>query len=348
TLSGTVSGTGALSKTSSGTLTLSGANTYSGATTVQAGTLLVDGNQSAATGLATVQSGATLGGNGTLGGNVVVASGGALSPGDTGAVGALTINGNLTLNSGAALNYQFGQANTPGGALNDLTTVNGNLTLGGRLNVSTSPGGSFGPGVYRIFNYAGTLTNNGLGIGSAPAGTYYVQTSIANQVNLVNSTGLTLNFWDGAAGPKDNGVINGGTGIWQNAAGNDNWADSTGKVNAPFSNGSFAVFEATPGTVTVDNSLGNVSTSGMQFAVSGYTITGNALTLSAASNILRVGDGTAARAGMTATIDAALVGTGGVQKTDLGTLVLTGANTYSGGTTITAGTLQLGDGGTSG
>jgi fibronectin-binding autotransporter adhesin len=348
TLSGTIGGTGALSKTSSGTLTLTGANTYSGATTVQAGTLLVDGNQSAATGLTTVQSGATLGGNGTLGGNLVVASGGALNPGDTGAVGALTVSGNLTLNSGAALNYQFGQANTPGGALNDLTTVNGNLTLAGTLNVSTSPGGSFGPGVYRIFNYAGTLTNNGLGIGTAPAGTYYVQTSIANQVNLVNSTGLTVNFWDGAAGPKDNGVINGGNGTWQNASGNDNWADSTGKVNAPYANGSFAVFEATPGTVTVDDSLGNVAASGLQFAVSGYTVTGDALTLTGASNILRVGDGTAASAGMTATIASVLTGTGSVQKTDLGTLVLTGSNTYSGGTTITAGTLQLGNGGSSG
>ena len=341
TLAGAVSGSGSVTQSGTGTTVLSGANTYSGATTVQAGTLLVDGNQFGATGLTTVQSGATLGGNGTLGGNVAIASGGTLSPGNTGAVGALTVNGNLTLNNGAALNYQFGQANTPGGALNDLTTVNGNLTLAGTLNVSTSPGGTFGPGVYRIFSYGGTLTNNGLGIGTAPAGTYYVQTSVANQVNLVNSTGLTLSFWDGAAGPKNNGAVNGGSGTWQNAAGNDNWTDSTGTLNAPYTNGTFAVFQGTAGTVTVDNSLGNVTTSGMQFATDGYTVTGNALTLTGASNIIRVGDGTSAGAGMTATINAPLAGNGGLQKTDLGTLVLGGTNTYTGGTTVSAGTLRI-------
>ncbi|WP_414590534.1 autotransporter-associated beta strand repeat-containing protein, partial [Anabaena sp. CCY 9614] len=35
-------------------------------------------------------------------------------------------------------------------------------------------------------------------------------------------------------------------------------------------------------------------------------------------------------------------------KAGNGTLVLTGASTYSGGTTITGGTLQLGDGGNTG
>jgi fibronectin-binding autotransporter adhesin len=341
TFGGTISGSGSVTQAGSGTTVLSGTNAYTGATMVQAGTLLVNGNQSAATGPTTVQGGATLGGTGTLGGDVTIASGGTLSPGNAGAVGTLTVNGNLTLNSGTTLNYQFGQANTPGGALNDLTTVNGNLTLAGTLNMSTSPGGSFGPGVYRIFNYAGTLTNNGLSIGSAPAGTYYVQTSVANQVNLVNSTGLTLSFWDGAAGPKNNGAINGGNGAWQNAAGNDNWADSTGTINAPYTSGTFAVFQGTPGTVTVDNSLGNVTTSGMQFATNGYTVTGNALTLNGASNIIRVGDGTSAGAGMTAIINAPLAGTGGVQKTDLGTLVLGGNNTYTGGTTVSAGTLRI-------
>ena len=74
------------------------------------------------------------------------------------------------------------------------------------------------------------------------------------EVNLVNAAGLTLNFWDGAAPPnKDNSRVDGGNGVWQNNLGNDNWTNVTGTVNAPFSNGSFAIFEAQPGTVTVDS-----------------------------------------------------------------------------------------------
>ena len=135
--------------------------------------------------------------------------------------------------------------NVPGGPLNDLVNVGGNLTLDGTLNVTRPPGGSFGPGIYRMFNYAGTLTDNGLDVGShAERARRFVQTAIASQVNLVNTAGLTLNFWDGAAGPKNDGVIHGGNGTWRVAGGNNNWTEATGAVNADYAQDSFAIFRA--------------------------------------------------------------------------------------------------------
>ena len=50
----------------------------------------------------------------------------------------------------------------------------------------------------------------------------------------------------------------------------------------------------------------------------------------------------------TVEIAATIGGTTGLTKSDAGTLILTGANSYSGGTTIAGGTLQIGAGGTSG
>ncbi len=140
----------------------------------------------------------------------------------------------------------------------------------------STPGGSFDPGVYRVFSYGGALTDNGLAIGTIPSPDFYLQTSIANQVNLVNTAGLTLNYWDGAAGPKNNGVPDGGNGVWQASAGNDNWTEATGLVNAPYRDGAFAIFPTAPGTVTVDASLGAVTASGMQFLTDGYRVEGDA------------------------------------------------------------------------
>ena len=255
--------------------------------------MLVNGNQASATGATGIASGATLGGSGRIGGDVTLANGATLAPGSNG-VGTLAINGNLSLGASSTLNFELGQANTVGGPLNDLVTVGGNLTLDGTLNVAISPGGTFGPGTYRLFNYGGTLTDNGLALGAAPGGsTLTVQTATAGQVNLLNSGGLTLNLWDGT-GPKFNNVVNGGSGISQNGTGNDNWTTPAGDVNAPYADGAFAIFSGLPGTVTVDNSLGQVSASGMQFASSGYVVTGGPVALTGATAIIRVGDGTPA------------------------------------------------------
>lgn len=78
--------------------------------------------------------------------------------------------------------FEFGEANVAGGALNDLVDVGGDLVLDGTLNVSVSAGGSFGGGVYRVFNYGGALTDNGLTLGTMPIGSELsVQTAIAGQ-----------------------------------------------------------------------------------------------------------------------------------------------------------------------
>ncbi|MBZ9817851.1 autotransporter-associated beta strand repeat-containing protein, partial [Mesorhizobium sp. CA7] len=343
TFGGVISGTGGLNQIGAGTTILTAANSYGGQTNVNSGTLLVNGNQSGATGLTAVAGGATLGGTGIIGGDVTMADGSTLSPGGSGnSAGALTINGNLTLSGGTSLAYNFGQANAPGGALNDVVNVGGNLTLDGTLNITAAAGGSFGPGVYRVFNYNGSLIDNGLALTSPD---YSVQTSIANQVNLINTAGQLLTFWDGDAGPKNNSVVDGGNGTWQVAGSGDNWTTSGGEVNAPWSNGQFAVFQGTPGTVSVDNGNGAVTVNGMQFAADGYRIQGDAITLTGGPAIINVGDGTSGSAGYKATIASDLVGNTGLTKVDYGTLILAGNSSYVGATTVQDGTLAAGKAG---
>ena len=142
------------------------------------------------------------------------------------------------------------------------------------------------------------------------------------QVNLVNTNGLTLNYWDGAIGPKNDGQVNGGSGVWtaNGALTNDNWTGMDGALNAPWTQSAFAVFMGQSGIVSVDSIInGPLLTQGMQFAANGYTLVNNtaldALTLvgvpvSGGPNeaVIRVGDGTAGGTGYTATIAATLAG----------------------------------------
>ncbi|HEY9237507.1 MAG TPA: autotransporter-associated beta strand repeat-containing protein, partial [Burkholderiaceae bacterium] len=335
TVSGVIAGTGGLAKTGDGILTLTGANSYTGGTNISAGTLMVDGT---VVGAMNVASGGTLGGNGTVGGVTTVASGGTLI-GRQGEV--LTFGSDLTLSSGSNINVSLGAPESTG-----LFNVAGNLTLAGQLNVTDL--GGLSVGVYRLFDYGGSLTDNGLAIGTLPAGVdtsdVTVQTAVANQVNLINTTGVTLRFWDGGnPANQDNNEVNGGDGVWTTS--NANWTDANGAVNGAWTNDHFAIFEGSAGTVTVS---GAISIAGMQFATDGYQIEGDAITLARSETIIRTGVGSYSGASVTATIASELTGTGGLVKTDFGTLVLTAANSYAGGTIVREGTLQLGDGGTSG
>lgn len=315
------------------------------------GVTFVDDDQSAATGAITVASGGTLGGKGIIGGSVTVAEGGTLAPGSDGAVGTLTINGNLGFSSGSRLLYDFAVPTAGSGPASDLLDVKGNLTLDGTLEFSAASGVARGAGVYRLINYGGSLTDNGLAV---PSG-LVVQTGVAHQVNLVDAQDMTLSFWDGDSGPGNDSVVNGGSGTWESdgAGSRSNWTDVNGTANSTYKDGSFAVFQAAPGTVTVDAGKGAVNAAGMQFASDGYIVQGDAIQLTGSAgdpghSIIRVGDGSMAGSGYTVTIQSALTGTAGLVKTDAGTLVLGGTNTYTGGTTVDGGILRIGDGGTGG
>jgi outer membrane autotransporter protein len=328
TFAGTLSGTGNLAQVGSGVLTLSGNSAgFAGTTTVSAGGLTVTGQLG---GNVTVSAG-TLSGTGSIGGAVSLANGTHL----VGANGSTLSMGSLALSSGTAIDVTLSQ---PSGTA--LFAVAGDLTLDGTLNITAQPG--FGAGVYRLISYGGTLTDNGLALGTVTGATtdgLTVQTAAAGQVNLINSNGATLAFWDGATvSNRDNGQVDGGAGSW--SLGTRNWTDANGTINGPMQPvPSFAVFQGTGGNVTIDNGAGQVSATGMQFATNGYTLSGGALALSGTQAIVRVGDGTASGAGITATIASALTGSSALVKTDLGTLVLTGANSYTGGTIVQAGTL---------
>ncbi|PCM47175.1 transporter, partial [Pseudomonas fluorescens] len=321
---GNLTGAGTLNKTGTGQLLLTGNNTFTGDTSVQAGNLIVNGVLNSAN--VNVASGAKVGGSGQLGGNVQLASGATLTGGGTAT--PLSV-GSLALSSGTNLDFSLGSAASSTTVVN----VAGNLTLDGTLNISNA--GGFGTGVYQLFRYGGSLTDNGLVYGSLPvsAANLTLQTAIANQINLlVQGTPGEVQFWNGGTTNPD-GSIGGGSGVWGPGT---NWTDPSG-TQALASNGQFAVFGGQAGTVTVQ---GNQNFTGLQFLTGGYSLVpGAGGTLTPVNGA----DGSLApvrvNAGASAEIDVPLIGTGGIEKLDSGTLVLTGANTYSGGTTVSGGTL---------
>jgi len=334
---GVVGGTGgSLIKAGSGTLTLNGANTYTGGTTVSEGTLVVGDADHAGAQVAgdlTVQNGATLGGIGTVGGAGTLSSveaGGIVAPGNS--IGTITLGGSLDLTAGAVLDYEFGTSGaTAGVGRSDRIDIGEDLTLDGTLNLVQSTDatdGVAGMGYYRLMSYGGTLSDNGLEIGdtsafSATSG-FEVQADGGNVDLFVAALGEdTLQHWQG------------GDGTWD--ATNKQWLNQDGELSVAWA-GNHAVFKNQPGGFsggTIDVT-GTQSFAGLQFVDEGYRLQGpGVLETKAAGSELRV-------LADSAEIATAITGSGGINKTQDGTLVLSGTNTYEGGTRLTAGALSVG------
>ena len=155
-------------------------------------------------------------------------------------------------------------------------------------------------------------------------------------------TGVEPHIWDPDT-LYDNGTT-GGAGTWDTSS--NSWDDVPGPQpppppasDTPWDNAThandIAVFGGNPGSGIVTVAV-PISAGGFQFDNSGYNIQGNFIGLSAPPGRTPIIDTGANNAMISSTI----VGNG-FTKVGTGTLALTGANNYTGATTVNAGTLLV-------
>lgn len=324
-----------LTVTSGNTQVFDGSANFPGGVDVNGGTLVIGGNGGG--------SGVTLGGNVNANSNGTVAgfgsingdlnvSGARVAPGyevgtPTGVSnGNLVVNGNLSMNN-SVFNFETGYAGLPitQPGTGDNITVRGNAAINNTtLNVTVNTLG-VNAGYYRILSYGGSLSGNGLTLGSvsgdsAPAATIQNLTG-DKQINLILGPSTT-NLWNGngAASATRSG---GGNGTW--SAASANW-NSPSNATGALPDGGYAIFTGAAGTVNVDGSAGPVRVSGIQFATDRYRLQGAPITLVGSGGnppAIVVGDGTYASGQFVDTIDNPLQGTQGFVKTGPGSVILT-------------------------
>ena len=205
---------------------------------------------------------------------------------------------------------------------------------------------------------AGTFVNLGavvLSSGTSSSGNTQPLISLAAIPELQNiASGTTVTFrlvsWGGTSTGSwylnqfqtgNDLVVNGTltapvgtTYTWTGTGGGGTWQDGQqGSFNAAYANSGISVaeFAGTGEAVTVAGA--GVEAGQLKFLSSGYTVAGGPLTL---------GLGTVTTDSATAAaISAPVAGTAGLTKAGDGSLVLSGSNTYTGSTTISAGTLEI-------
>ena len=347
-------GATSLTKTGSGTWVLGGGNTYTGATTVSAGALKAGvasvAGVSGAFGVGSAvtlsdTSGAllnitgyntqvgSLAGGGTTGGNVVLGAA-TLTVGDSNSTsfgGVISGTGSITKTGSGTL------------TLSGVNTFDGVATISQGTLATTSTGRLANAATVKVAS-SGTFA---LGADDEIAS---LQEDTASVGNVVLTGTLRVG---GNVSSSFSGVISGAGGLTK--AGTGTWTlsgDNTYSGPTRIASGTLSV-----------SSLGNIGTGtsnlgqptagtdrlSLEGGVLQYTGTSsvsnrNFSLLSATQSTIEVTNATA-----TLTLSGASASTdGGWIKTGAGTLILAGNNLYSGTTTVSAGTLQIGNGGTTG
>jgi autotransporter-associated beta strand protein len=317
-----------LTKVGGGTLVLTGDNTYTG-TTISGGTLQVGNGGTTGSIVGNVTNNGkisfyrdfynfagSISGNGSM----------QVLGGFVGLTGDNTFSGGTTITSGVLAVGGLGAGGTTGSLTGNVVT--GPNSIGSpnqlwftRTDNSTFAGSISGPGLIAKFG-GGTLTLTG-----------------------ANSAGGTV-IWDGVVQ-----IGNGGTS--GSLAGNVSFLGTTSRLRFNRSD-----------TLLVSDFIGSggfVEQAGSGIVVLTGMINGSPVSISAGT--LQIGDGgtTGLVAGNIANngllafnrsnaliFDGVISGTGATNQIGAGTTTLTADNNYSGGTTISSGTLQLGNGGATG
>jgi autotransporter-associated beta strand protein len=125
----------------------------------------------------------------------------------------------------------------------------------------------------------------------------------------------------------------GGSGTW-NVATTANWNDGGQAIPWQDFGGvdCAARFQGTAGTVSLST---GIKVNRLLFHTTGYTLQNNTLTLNGVAPTITLASN------VTTTISSTIAGSAGLRKEGAGLLILSGANTYTGGTTVSEGTLRV-------
>jgi autotransporter-associated beta strand protein len=352
-----ISGTGSVSMIGPGGITLTSTNSYTGPTNISNGTLALASNGAIAqSSTISLSAGATFDvsqvafqlaagqalsgtGNYTVSGGLTLGDNSTLLPGGVASAGTLNTGG-LTLSPSSKLKFDLGS----GQDLINVGTSNGGLTInGGSIGLYQADGTTpfTSGGTYLLMNYgSGNFVNGSVNSLSV------LNPSVTN-VYTFSATGGSLNV---TISPPD--IWNGGSGgpsfVWSNGS---NWTSGL----AP-SSGTSVMFAGTTGLSNTNNIPGLTLTGFLFSPTAGaFNISGNSIQLAGpivnlspaaqtiGMNILLSGTQNVVASAGTIALNGVIDDGGqayGINITGSGTVVLGGANTYS-GTTNVSGPLRL-------